>query len=236
MVYCSSLKLLSCILLLRGKIELGFLSSSEAWGHCCERIGELFPGRGTLLRWGALGGWYLEDSRGVCLHQETCKCLEQAHTAQGSIQWCRTRLQRETWGCSKSKTLGTAPATRVPSSAVTALLLGLCVPACPLAGKNLLSTWHCNMLHLRQNMPSRPTHSSFISTTEPPLALVYTGAQGLQHPGPSTFLSASQAKLPGVVFEKYVWHCSLPLTETIFHLPVCPYCCKIRTETKKSPS
>lgn len=42
-VHCSSLKLLSCVFLLRGKIELGFLSPREAWGnvHWCERTGDL---------------------------------------------------------------------------------------------------------------------------------------------------------------------------------------------------
>lgn len=126
--------------------------------------------------------------------------MEQAHTAQDYIQWCHAMLHREqkvTWGCSQGKTLGTVPAMHAPSPALTALLLGLCAPACPLAGKNLLSPWHCNMLHLRQNMPSRPTHSSSTSTTKPPLALVYGGAQGLHHPRPSTFLSASQANLAG---------------------------------------
>lgn len=144
---------------------------------------------------------------------------------KATIQWCRAMLHREqrvTWGCSQSKMLGTAPATHSTSPAAIALLLRLCVPACPLARKNLLSTWHCNMLHLRQNMPSRPTYSSSISTTKPLLALVLTGAQGLHHPRPSTCLSASQTKLPGVAFEN-VWHCSLPVTETIFHFPVCPY-------------
>ena len=113
------------------------------------------------------------------------------HVTQGSEGDLRVFTKQDTWYSTCNTCHITSCHCPTPRIMCASQL------ACPLAGKNLLSTWHCNMLNLRQNMPSRSAHSSSLSITKPPLALVYTEAQGLHHPRPSTFLSASQANLAG---------------------------------------
>ena len=110
--------------------------------------------------------------------------------------------------------------------------------------KSLLTTWHQNLHCLRQVLASRSTHSSSQPITKPPLALVYTEAQGCMVLGPSSFLCMMHAlichqaswgrvlkkkkkKIPGIAL-------LLPLTKIIYYPPFCPYRIKLRTKTTKS--
>jgi len=100
-VYCSSLKLLCCVLLSRDKIELGFLSPSEA-GHWCEWtlsfLAKELLWRGKLY-WAAGGCIYIRrpanDGSSWTQHKAGPSCA----TASYTTHWGKTGvcIGKDTW-------------------------------------------------------------------------------------------------------------------------------------------